>query len=281
MTGHCRLLDPRSVRRAWGSFERCRDRLEEEKRRRNLPPASGEVVVVLHGLARTRMAMSGLAKFLAAEGGFDVCNVSYPSTRVDIATNARNLAGIVAGLAGAERVHFVGHSLGNIVVRHYLADRALLDATAEAALPPVGRMVMLAPPNQGAVIARRLDKLGLLRLVLGKSLAELGRDWSALERRLATPREFAIIAGGRGREHGYNPLFRGDDDLIVAVEETQLAGAAAFLVLPVLHAFIMNSTEARRQTVSFLRHGTFGNDAALASDHSDSEANFTRTNRGR
>ncbi|MEX2188488.1 MAG: alpha/beta fold hydrolase [Pirellulales bacterium] len=255
VSGHCRLLDPRSIRRAWGPYERCVERLDDAKRRLALAPLDGEIVVALHGLFRARTSMGRLCRFLHDEASYEVCNVSYPSTRADVASHARNLASIVAGLDGATRVHFVGHSMGNIVVRRYLADRG--QASDDEGLPPVGRMVMIAPPNQGAQLARRLARLGLLHVVLGRPLAELGRDWSQLERGLATPREFGVIAGGRGRTSGYNPLLTGDDDLVVSVEETRLDGASDFIVLPAMHAFIMNRPEVQRQTAHFLKTGTF------------------------
>jgi pimeloyl-ACP methyl ester carboxylesterase len=255
VTGHCRLLDPRSVRSCWGPYEACVARLDDIKQRLALPPYSGEVVVTIHGLFRARSSMARIGKYLHDTAGYEVCNVSHPSTRADVATHARNLATIVAGLAGTETVHFVGHSLGNIIVRRYLAQRASEADTG--ALPAIGRVVMIAPPNQGAQLARRLSKLGLLRVVLGKAFSELGRDWTKFESTLATPREFGIIAGGRGKTAGFNPLLTGDDDSIVSVEETRLEGAADFLLLPAMHAFIMNHAEVQRQTAFFLRHGRF------------------------
>jgi hypothetical protein len=258
LTGHCRLLDPRSVRRAWGTLDACTARLDRFKAELRLPAIDREVVVVLHGLARSRSAMATLARYLVTDTEYDVCNVSYPSTRIPIAEHAANLAGIVAGLAPSPRVHFVGHSLGNIVVRHMLADRARAEAEGRPAIgPAIGRVVMLAPPNHGAALAVRLQKLGLLHLVLGRSLAELGRDWSQLEARLGTPHEFGIIAATRGHARGYNPLLAGDDDLIVALDETRLDGAADFLEIPSLHAFIMSNPTALRQTLYFSRHGRF------------------------
>lgn len=254
VTGHCRLLDPRSIRHAWGSYDECVERLEAAKARLGLPPYSGEVVVALHGLFRARTSMARLCRYLHDAAGFACCNVSYPSTRADLETHAANLASVVAGLSGAERVHFVGHSLGNIVVRRYLAAR---EKAVDAPLPDIGRVVMIAPPNRGAQLARRLARLGLLHVVLGKAFTALGSEPASFEAELATPREFGIIAGARGRESGYNPLLVGDDDLVVSVEETRLDGAADFLAVPATHTFIMNRPEVQRQTAHFFRHGKF------------------------
>ena len=55
-------------------------------------------------------------------GGYEVFNVTYPSTRDDIGEHARSLAHIIDNLDGIEEVNFVAHSMGNIVIRHYLGD---------------------------------------------------------------------------------------------------------------------------------------------------------------
>ena len=62
LTGHCRLLDGNNHRHASGTFEACRDKLDEIRKRDKLPPMEGKAVIVLHGLFRTRSAMDALRK---------------------------------------------------------------------------------------------------------------------------------------------------------------------------------------------------------------------------
>ena len=96
----------------------------------------------------------------------------------------------------------------------------------------------------------------MFRLIAGSSGKELGAKWNTLHERLVTPRfEFAIIAGGKGDEKGYNPLLTGDDDLIVRVEETKLSGAADFAVIPAVHTYLMNRRESKEMALRFLQTG--------------------------
>jgi pimeloyl-ACP methyl ester carboxylesterase len=256
-TGHYRLLDGYNLRHAWGTFDQCRTKLAEIREQRNLPPMQGRAVVVLHGLFRTPSAMYKLCKYLSDEGHYTVFNVSYPTTRGSVGDHARALDSIIDNLDGIEEINFVGHSLGNLVVRHYLADNTQPDAGVK----PDGRikrMVMLGPPNQGAEIAEALDRVGLFHVVAGSSGTQLAHDWRQLDARLAIPQfEFGILAGGRGSEKGFNPWLSGDDDLVVSVADTKLAGATDFAVLPVLHSFMMNDPAVMQQTLSFLEHGYF------------------------
>ncbi len=120
----------------------------------------------------------------------------------------------------------------------------------------VGRMVMLGPPNQGSAMANLLRKSNAFRLIAGSSGKDLGAEWDELQERLITPKfEFAIIAGGKSDEKGYNPLLTGDDDLIVRVEETKLSGAADFAVIPSVHTYLMDRSASQEMALRFLQTG--------------------------
>ncbi|MDZ7619866.1 MAG: hypothetical protein U1E05_22940, partial [Patescibacteria group bacterium] len=116
----------------------------------------------------------------------------------------------------------------------------------------------LAPPNQGAELAVRLGDNELFRLIFGTGGRQLAGQWDEVEQRLAIPPcPFGILAGGQGEAGLNNPLISGEDDLVVTVAETRLAGAADFLIVPELHTFIMDSPDVRQYTLRFLQHGHF------------------------
>ena len=121
-TGHYRLLDEKDRRHASGTYDECRETLDDIKLKQGLPPMKGKAVIVLHGLFRSRNSMDSLCDYLAGQGGYEVFNMTYPSTRDDIGEHARSLAHVIDNLDGIQEVNFVGHSLGNIVIRHYLGD---------------------------------------------------------------------------------------------------------------------------------------------------------------
>ena len=260
-TGHYRLLDENNVRRAVGTFERCKAKLEEMKRRYEISPMQGKAVIVLHGLARSRSAMKRLCRYLADNGQYAVFNVTYPSTRGGIGMHAEALASIVDNLDGIEEINFVAHSLGNLVIRHYLADQT--DAqTCRRPDPRIKRIVMLGPPNNGTKLGQTFGRNRLFELLGGASARQLARGWQELDGKLATPQcQFGIIAGGRGDERGRNPILEGDDDFVVRVEETRLAGARDFLLLPVMHATMIHDRTVHGHALRFLRHGYFRSDA--------------------
>ena len=258
ITGHYRLLDQANKRRAWGTLEQCRGKLQRLKEELDLPPLRGKVVIVLHGLFRSRSSMSGLCEHLSKPGDFTVLNISYASTRSGLDTHAAGLARVVENLdAEVTEVNFVAHSLGNLVIRRYLAccyrgaDGFRTDAR-------IHRIVMLAPPNRGARLAEYFKRSKLAEWIWGKSGKELANHRDVLQKKLAVPQcHFAIIAGGKSDPDGRNRLIPGDDDFVVTVEETKLAGARDFVVIPTYHTVIMNNATAREHTLRFLNCGYF------------------------
>lgn len=256
LTGDHRLTaEGRQI--ATGSFDECNAKLTHLKRLRRLPPQRGKAVIVMHGLGRTGLAMNEISDYLAKHGGYVVFNLEYPSTRADIETHAISLNRVIQNLEGIEEINFVGHSMGNLVVRRYLAMQTD-GAVGKTPDPRIKRFVMLGPPNQGAEVAELFAQLGLAKAVVGMPLSEMGPLRDSLPLRLATPHcEFGIIAGGKGDDRGFNPLLPGDDDLIVRVDETRLPGASDFVVLPVRHSFLSGNRTVQEYTLRFLQRGYF------------------------
>jgi hypothetical protein len=257
LNGACRLLDADNLRQASGTFEACRDKLDEIRNRDNLPPMQGKAVVVLHGLFRHRGTMDKLRASLAAAGGFSVFCVGYPTTRGGVVDHAQSLDSAIRSLEGITEISFVAHSLGNLVVRHWLHDLTANERTLPTG-QKFGRMVMLAPPNQQPQLATKLVRGALAEFVAGPAAQQMANGWESLEPKLATPHfEFGILAGGKNDGRGFNPLLPGDDDAVVTVESTRLVGARDFRVLPVLHSVFMNDKRVQEYTLRFLNEGHF------------------------
>lgn len=249
LTGHHRLLDPQDTRRAWGTFEACRVVLEERRIAERIEPPSQHLVVLVHGLFRTKSSFAKLERALR-EAGFDVEGVNYPSTRRSIAEHAAQLTRILDRDEDHTRVSFVTHSLGGIVVRAALAQDAAWKQRIE-----VGRLVQMAPPNRGSIVAEALSDWIVFEWVTGKSGQDLSPGGVAAVPPPSCP--FGVIAGGKGDAEGYNPLLEGDDDGTVTVDSTRLDVEHEFLLVKALHSFVMSNERAISATVRFLRSGRF------------------------
>jgi hypothetical protein len=113
---------------------------------------------------------------------------------------------------------------------------------------------MIAPPNQGAQLAKLMENNVLFGMVAGESGKQLAA-FGKIEPRLAIPAcQFGIIAGGGGSR---NPLLSGDDDLMVSIEETKLPGARDFTVVDSGHRAIVKNKQVIELTTRFLLQGHF------------------------
>ncbi len=254
LTKHWRLLDENNVRHAWGNRAACYAELNQRQPNKMLPTT--HAIVLMHGLGRSSSSMKGLAKYLDESGfGTTLC-LEYASTRDSIAHHAAALREVVSGLPADVRLDFIGHSMGNIVVRHAIGDWQ--QAGELSVLNRIEHVVMLGPPNQGASIARQLARTGVFGFVAGEGALELGKKWNDLEQKLATPPcPFGIVAGRLADSSIKNPLVDGAGDFVVSVEETKLDGATDFLEVPVLHSFLMDSLVVQQAVGNFLKSSKF------------------------
>lgn len=253
---HFRLIDPNNVRHAWGNLEQCENRLNAIKRERHLGGPSSQILILIHGLGRSRNSMNSIAEALA-DREHEVVNFSYASTRASLDDHARALQSVIDHLPEPCQIDVVGHSLGNLVLRRALYLAELSPDTAPGRR--LHRIVMLGPPNNGAELAKKLSGNRLFSLLMGRSATQIGElsgAQSPLE--LAVPRvEFGIIAGSGTLGPISNPWLDGENDFLVKVDETRLPGASDFLVLPVAHSYLLNDHAVYQATKNFLANGYF------------------------
>lgn len=196
---------------------------------------SSELVVLVHGLARTPRSLGSMARALE-RGGYSTRRFGYPSLRAGIDHHAHALAAELAQLRAAarwRRIHLVGHSLGNLVVRAAVGER-----------PPgaIGRIVMLVPPNRGSQVARWLAPwIGGAIPVLG----ELSDAPHSKARRLPIPRGVAVGVIAAALDH------------VVRESSTHLPGEADHVRLMTTHSTILASRRAQALVLAFLRDGRF------------------------
>ncbi|MBA2669673.1 MAG: alpha/beta fold hydrolase [Gemmatimonadetes bacterium] len=209
---------------------------------RGAEPPPRELVVLVHGMGRTSLSMLPLSWSLK-RAGYDVMNWGYSSTCCGIAELGSQLQHDLREELeerGGEppRVHFVGHSLGNIIIRWVLAHEPVSETT--------GRVVMLAPPNQGSRVADQLSpSLGWLLKPLSELRSEPMRTSTALL--LPEPVFVGVIAG---RYDGK-----------VTVDETRMDGMDGHVVVAGAHSFLMFRSDVKQLIVDFLRDGVFLTDS--------------------
>jgi pimeloyl-ACP methyl ester carboxylesterase len=174
--------------------------------------------------------------------GFTTYRFGYASVRQSPAQNARKLQNLVENI-DADTVHFVGHSLGGIVLLH------LFDQFPQQR---PGKVVFLGTPLRGSIMAKRVAESRLLRPFLGKSIEHglLGDvpDWKG-------ERETLMIAATR--RLGLGTLLMPfalprPSDGTVTVAETQVDWLSFHVTVATTHLGLIMSKKVVRRICKFL-----------------------------
>lgn len=206
----------------------------------------GPPVVLLHGLWRGWRAMEPLARSLNT-AGFSTLNIPYPSGRLPVERLVNHVRREVEKIAGEQPVHFITHSLGGILLRAMMADGVTWKT---------GRVVMLAPPNQGSEIVDWSKGHPLLHRVLGPAGGNLGTaGLPGTLPGLPETVESAVIMGNRSSLPIFRKLLASENDGIVSAENGRIPGLRGFSIIPADHTFIQMHPETIRLSSHFLKTG--------------------------
>lgn len=202
--------------------------------------------MLVHGLWMSGFELRVL-KHRMETHGFRVVAYSYPTLSGGMSDHVRGLLDLVK-TQSASQLHFVGHSLGGLVILRALQ---LTDDL------PLGRAVLLGPPLQGSKAAQGIARM----LPFGKAIlgAAVNAECINCEPREWTGhREVGVIAGSMGLGLGrLFATFNADHDGTVSVEETYLPGAKDHIVMSTSHTGLVFSAEVAEQAAWFLREGKF------------------------
>jgi len=179
------------------------------------------MVVLIHGLGRTRVSMMPVA-YRLQQSGFETALVGYWSLtqtlRQSTASVARQVERKTAHWKGP--VHLVGHSLGGLIALRLKREYPELN---------IKRVVQLGSPNLGSPAADTLKGNSLASWFFGPVLAELSEDLTLSEQR--DPDVAATANSAWGRE------------------------ASVRLAAPTIHTGLPLSRSVAEATVAFLKTG--------------------------
>lgn len=205
-----------------------------------------ESVILFHGILRSARSMRSLARRLQAQG-YRVLNVDYPSRRFDLAGLAEWVRKpIESFLAGqTERVHFVGHSMGGLLIRYYLHAYPL--AT-------LGRMVMLGTPNRGSEVADLLQRFAPYRWLYGLAGQQL---CTRTEHVPLGGSDIGVVAGNFSIDPLCSWIIGQTNDGKVSIESTRPDVAHAHVILRASHSFMPGNKAVQALVMRFLKDGKF------------------------
>jgi pimeloyl-ACP methyl ester carboxylesterase len=212
------------------------------------PDGKNDVVYLLHGLGRSRFAMWVLASRLE-DAGFNVYNIGYASINKTPEEILENISRqINASLPDTDQtVHFVGHSLGGLLIRAYLEKTSIRN---------LGNIVLMGTPNKGTALVDNYRDSWWMQM-LGPAALALSTDENSFPNAIGRPYyPVGIIAGVYG-DNDNDDILPGEDDGLVPLESTKIDGMTDFIAIETSHYMMRYNREVADQTIMFLRHGYF------------------------
>ncbi len=216
-----------------------------------------ELVVLAHGLARSGNAMWKLAGRIE-EAGYHVCVIDYSTIGQSLDSMLSETQDeIDQCLNNENRVHFVGHSLGGLVIRSYLEKHQnFVDSKR------LGEVVLMGTPNHGSEVADHFDGRLLMDIAGGTSQSLVTGERSLGEIIGAPSYEAGVIAGTNSNG-ATNRFFDGPNDGLVSVDSSKVANMKDFITIDVGHSIMRYDADVAEQTIHFLQYGQFDHEVEV------------------
>lgn len=188
--------------------------------------------------------------------GFATLNLGYDSRRKSLEALAEDIRPAIARFIDSfgGSIHFVGHSMGGLLTRVYLA---------RYRPTRLGRVVMLGTPNHGSEVADRLKNLAAYRAYFGPAGQQLTTERDAATQAILPAVDYpvGVIAGNRSIDPILSAFLPRPHDGRVSVENTKLVGMTDHIVVSASHTWLPRHQSAIDQTIAFLRDGRFSRPA--------------------
>jgi pimeloyl-ACP methyl ester carboxylesterase len=211
-------------------------------------PGNKEIIVLLHGLGRNNTSMWLLASRLE-EAGYYVQRVGYSSLHQNPDEILKDISSQINQCCQrhAQSVHFVGHSLGGLMIRAYLQDNKV---------NKLGRVVLLGTPNKGTEAVDHFSDGWLIDL-LGPTARALGTGNESFPNSLQAPYYPVGIIAGERKNKLIDPVIPGRDDGVVSIEATKIDAMTDFVIIETSHIMMRYDREVADQTIEFIKRGAF------------------------
>ena len=195
-------------------------------------------ILLVHGLGRTPLSLSGMGKALSQAGHtpefFGYVALLQPFDDIVVRLRDRLKTLSILGPYGV-----VSHSMGGVLTRA---------AIAQANFPLPAHVVMLAPPNQSPRAARLANRLLPFRWFSGQS----GHNMASIDFYTQLPPlscPYTLIAGTVGPTGPFTPFGNELNDMIVGIEEVRMHPHDVPVEVLALHSFIMDNSGVKKTVV--------------------------------
>ena len=249
--GNWRILDDKNSRVAWGTTDTQLENLLNDRPTSMMANYLDDgdcfskiaakahtdcTVILIHGWGVRATSMQNLANSLA-ERGFDAYNYDYRSGKRRLREHCQRFLEqfreLLKKLPKDEKIHFLTHSMGGLVLRGAMAEMT------EAECRRIKAIVMLGPPNRGSIWA---NIGGRLLSPINFSLQDMSLDAESFVNTIRPPALLPPVG-----------IIAGQHDGKVALEDTKLPEPLPYkhTIVPCTHPGLRNPANVLKLVLDF------------------------------
>lgn len=209
-----------------------------------------EIVILVHGFNKDQSDMIHLKKWLERLG-YRAITVDLPLTFSAFDQCVSSFQDQISELGACfdyEKIHFVGHSMGGLVIRSFLASNSV---------PKLGRCVLIATPNQGTKLADISEKVFKPLGQIYKPLKSLTTCSMNIASPMNDPTPQIGVIAGISNKHFLGVLLPKINDGRVEVQSAKCEEMIDFVIRPYGHKDIHHQPEIAELIDVFLQTGKF------------------------
>ena len=189
------------------------------------------------------------------EAGFLVNNIGYSSlynSPIEILENITIQINDSLPENG-QPVHFVGHSLGGLLIRAYLDQTKISN---------LGNVVLIGTPNKGTAVVDKYQDSCWMKL-LGPTTLALSTSEDSFPNSIPAPYYPVGVIAGILTDNDNEDTIPGIDDGLVALESAKVSNMTDFITVESSHWMLRYNEEVALQTIAFLRNARFKKDKRI------------------
>lgn len=206
---------------------------------------NNEYVIVFHGIYGTEKDMKPIAEMLENKN-YNVISIQYPtnSDNIEMITE-KYIEPVVGELEKDKKIHFVVHSMGSGILRHYLKNNNIEN---------LGKVVFISPPSHGSPLADHFVSK-MLKVSLGEAVLQFSTEKDSFVNKLGDPDyPCYVLIGNKSANPVYSAIIPGKDDGMVPLDGSKLDSCAYKIIDKATHTSILKDKRTFDEIENYLEN---------------------------
>ena len=204
-----------------------------------------EYVVLFHGIYGTEKDMKPIAEMLENKN-YNIISIQYPTNSDNVeAITEKYIKPVIGELEKDKKVHFVVHSMGSGILRHYLKNNNMEN---------LGKVVFISPPSHGSALADHFISK-MLKDPLGEAVFQFSTKDTSFVNKLGDPDyPCYVLIGNKSNNPVYSAIIPGKDDGMVPLDGSKLDSCGYKVVDKTTHTSILKDKRTFDEIENYLKN---------------------------